>query len=84
MNTENSLKALKMVLKHLNNKSSQFIHHSNRGLRYWANEYQKQLNKNEIVYSMTQNSDSYENAVAERINGILKQEFRIIKYNQKA
>ena len=33
---------------------------------------------------MTQNSDPYENAVAERINGILKQEFRVDKYNQKA
>ena len=33
---------------------------------------------------MTQNSDPYENAVAERVNGILKQEFRIDKYNQKA
>ena len=33
---------------------------------------------------MTQNSDPYENAVAERVNGILKQEFMIDKYNQKA
>lgn len=32
---------------------------------------------------MTQNSDPYENAVAERINGILKQEFMIDNYNQK-
>ena len=32
---------------------------------------------------MTQNSDPYENAVAERINGILKQEFNIDKFNQK-
>jgi transposase InsO family protein len=40
------------------------------------------LNKNEIQPSMTQNSDPYENAVAERINGILKQEFYIDKYNK--
>lgn len=32
---------------------------------------------------MTQNSDTYENAVAEKVNGILKQKFRIDKYNQK-
>ncbi len=36
----------------------------------------------EYYPSMTQNSDPYENAVAERINGILKQEFIIDKYNQ--
>ena len=83
MNTESSLKALKMALKHRNNKSLQLIHHSDRGLQYCADEYQKELYKNKILCSMTQNSDPYENAVAERINGILKQEFRIDKFNQK-
>ncbi len=43
----------------------------------------KILNKNDIQHSMTQNSDPYENAVAERINGILKQEFYIDKYNKE-
>ena len=84
MNTESSLKAFKMALKHRNNKNLPLIHHSDRGIQYCANDYQKQLNKNKILCSMTQNSDPYENAVAERINGILKQEFRIDKYNQKA
>lgn len=56
------------------------IHHSDRGLQYCSNEYQKSLEKNGIQCSMTQNSDPYENAVAERINGILKQEFDIDKY----
>lgn len=83
MNTESSLKALKMALSHRNNKSLPLIHHSDRGIQYCANEYQKQLNKNRIICSMTQNSDPYENAVAERINGILKQEFTIDRYNQK-
>jgi len=84
MNTESSLKALKMAIKCRNNKSLPLIHHSDRGIQYCAAEYQKQLNKNKMVCSMTQNSDPYENAVAERVNGILKQEFRIDKYNQKA
>jgi putative transposase len=84
MNTESSLKAFKMALKHRNNKNLPLIHHSDRGIQYCANDYQKQLNKNKILCSMTQNSDPYENAVAERINGILKQEFRVDKYNQKA
>jgi transposase InsO family protein len=57
------------------------IHHSDEGLQYCANDYQNTLNKNGILPSMTQNSDPYENAVAERINGILKQEFMIDKYN---
>lgn len=84
MDTESSLKALKRALKQRKNKSSPLIHHSDRGLQYCANEYQKELNKNKVLCSMTQNSDPYENAVAERINGILKQEFMIDKYNQKA
>ncbi|HEY6144430.1 MAG TPA: IS3 family transposase [Flavobacterium sp.] len=83
MNTESSLKALKMALKQRRNKSFSLIHHSDRGIQYCANEYQKELNKNKVLCSMTQNSDPYENAVAERINGILKQEFMIDKYNQK-
>lgn len=83
MNTESSIKALKMALKQRKNKNMPLIHHSDRGIQYCANEYQKELNKGKVVCSMTQNSDPYENAVAERINGILKQEFMIDKYNQK-
>jgi len=57
------------------------IHHSDRGLQYCSNEYQRLLKKHQINCSMTQNSDPYENAVAERVNGILKQEFDIDKYD---
>ncbi|MDI5889471.1 IS3 family transposase [Flavobacterium yafengii] len=82
LNTESSLIALKMALKLRKNKTLSLIHHSDRGLQYCANEYQKELDKSKVLCSMTQNSDPYENAVAERINGILKQEFMIDKYNQ--
>jgi len=82
LNTESSLVALRLAVKQRKNKEIPLIHHSDRGLQYCANEYQRILNKNEIQPSMTQNSDPYENAVAERINGILKQEFYIDKYNQ--
>ena len=82
LNTESSLAALRLAIKQRKNKELPLIHHSDRGLQYCANEYQKMLNKNEIKPSMTQNSDPYENAVAERINGILKQEFYIDKYNK--
>ncbi len=82
LNTESSLMALKMAIKQRKNKLQPLIHHSDRGLQYCADDYQQELNKNKIQCSMTQNSDPYENAVAERINGILKQEFMIDKYHQ--
>ena len=82
LNTESSLVALRLAIKQRKNKQMPLIHHSDRGLQYCSNDYQKILNKNDIQPSMTQNSDPYENAVAERINGILKQEFFIDKYNK--
>ena len=82
MNTESSLVALKNAIKQRRNKTLALIHHSDRGIQYCANDYQKLLGKSNIKCSMTQNSDPYENAVAERINGILKQEFDIDKYHQ--
>ncbi len=82
LNTESSLVALKRAIKQRENKKAPLIHHSDRGLQYCSNEYQNELSKHKINPSMTQNSDPYENAVAERINGILKQEFNIDKYNQ--
>ena len=82
LNTESSLVALKLAIKERKHKEVPLIHHSDRGMQYCANEYQKLLSKNDIQPGMTQNSDPYENAVAERINGILKQEFDIDKYNQ--
>jgi putative transposase len=82
MNTESSVRALRMAVRQRKNKKTPLIHHSDRGLQYCANDYQNVLSENGILPSMTQNSDPYENAVAERINGILKQEFMIDKYNQ--
>jgi putative transposase len=51
------------------------IHHSDRGLQYCSTLYTNNLIKNGIDISMTEQSDPYENAVAERVNGILKDEF---------
>jgi transposase InsO family protein len=78
LNPESSLVALRLAIKQRKNKEPPLIHHSDRGLQYCANAYQKILNINEIQPSMTQNSDPYENAVAERINGLLKHEFLLI------
>lgn len=83
LNTDSSLIALKKALKNKKVNLESLIHHSDRGLQYCSNEYQRVLEKHQLKCSMTQNSDPYENAVAERINGILKQEFDIDKYNME-
>jgi transposase InsO family protein len=69
-----TVKALEMALIERKTKN-QFIHHSDRGLQYCNKEYTDLLKKNNILISMTQEYDPYENAVAERVNGILKEEF---------
>jgi transposase InsO family protein len=51
------------------------IHHSDRGSQYCCNEYQMILRTYGIRTSMTDGYDPYSNAIAERVNGILKQEF---------
>ena len=81
LNVAGSLRALEMALKNRKYRNEPIIHHSDRGLQYCSNEYQKLLNKNGISSSMTEQYDPYENAIAERVNGILKQEFDIDKYN---
>ncbi|MGO3810918.1 IS3 family transposase [Mesonia sp.] len=80
LSVQGSLKALDMALKNRYYKEQPLIHHSDRGLQYCSNDYQELLDKNGIKASMTEKYDPYENAVAERINGILKQEFNIAKY----
>jgi len=72
------LRALEVALK--NRKYTQdLIHHSDRGLQYCSADYIEKLKENNIAISMTENGDPYENAIAERINGILKYEFLIIE-----
>ncbi len=51
------------------------VHHSDRGLQYCSREYVEVLDKHGVTISMTEGGDPYENAVAERVNGILKEEF---------
>ncbi|WP_348747839.1 IS3 family transposase [Tenacibaculum sp. 190524A02b] len=81
LNVAGSLRALDMAISNRNYNKEPIIHHSDRGLQYCSNEYQKMLSINNIKPSMTEKYDPYENAIAERINGILKQEFAIDKYD---
>ncbi|VEH20169.1 Integrase core domain [Chryseobacterium nakagawai] len=78
MNAESVAKALKMAIKN-RVTNNLLIHHSDRGLQYCSDLYQKILHKNKIQPSMTDGYDCYQNALAERINGILKQEFLFYK-----
>lgn len=50
------------------------IHHSDRGIQYCSNEYVALLQQHHALISMTQSGDPLENAIAERVNGILKTE----------
>jgi len=77
MRTENNIAALKMALRNRKYSKRKLIHHSDRGFQYCADDYTKLLAKHKIKISMTTKYDPYENAVAERVNGILKGEFLI-------
>lgn len=81
LSTQGCIRALNMAYKKRMFKNELPIHHSDRGIQYCSDEYQYLLRKYNLKCSMTQNSDPYENAVAERINGILKQEFMIDTYH---
>lgn len=67
------LQALKMALK-ANTNIAGLIHHSDRGVQYCCDAYVKLLKDKKINISMTENGDPLENAIAERVNGILKGE----------
>lgn len=67
------LLALEMALRN-NPEREHLIHHSDRGVQYCCDAYIKTLVTQNIKISMTENGDPLENAIAERLNGILKQE----------
>jgi putative transposase len=75
METESMIKALEMACIQKHNPLLKTIHHSDRGLQYCSSEYVEMTRKNNIQLSMTENSDPYENALAERMNRTLKEEF---------
>ena len=68
------LRALMLALR-VARPPAGLIHHSDRGIQYCSNQYVEQLQKYEIKISMTEENHCYENAIAERVNGILKDEF---------
>jgi putative transposase len=77
---EGTIRALRMADKKRMYRQEPLIHHSDRGFQYCSDDYQKLLEKKKIVPSMTETYDPYANAVAERVNGIIKQEFLLEDY----
>lgn len=70
-----TIKALEMALMQASGSLTNLIHHSDRGIQYCCTDYVNLLQDNYIAISMTENGDPLENAIAERINGIMKEEF---------
>ncbi len=71
---DGAIRALQMTIKQCP-KPEEVIHHSDRGIQYCCKEYVEILNRHKMEISMTEQNHCYENAMAERVNGILKQEF---------
>lgn len=70
-----SIAALEMALSGLDELPDNLIHHSDRGIQYCSSGYVNLLQDYGIKISMTENGDPLENAIAERLNGIIKHEY---------
>lgn len=78
MEAVETIEALKMAISGFLNEPDypfQLTHHSDRGMQYCSDMYVRLLKSNNIKISMTENGDPLENAIAERINGIIKEEY---------
>ena len=69
--------ALEMAIQS-RNKDCKLMHHSDRGIQYCSYNYVELLKMNLITIGMTQSGSPYENALAERVNGIIKNEFPVL------
>lgn len=78
LHSEGAVDALVMAASKSKRQQS-LIHHSDRGVQYCCSDYVQMLGHFGINISMTENGDPYENAIAERVNGILKTEFLLSK-----
>ena len=70
-----TIQALKMAIDDNQGSLNNLIHHSDRGIQYCSSGYVSLLQKHKIMISMTENGDPLENPIAERINGIIKNEY---------
>jgi transposase InsO family protein len=75
MEAAQSVKALRMALSARQYHKNALIHHSDRGIQYCSREYVALATGHGLQMSMTENGDPYENALAERMNRTIKEEF---------
>lgn len=76
LSAQGCVNALKMALAN-RCYEDRLIHHSDRGSQYCCKDYVELLQNSNIAISMTQSGDPLENALAERVNGIIKEEFNL-------
>jgi transposase InsO family protein len=79
LETDGPLIALNIAINGLKGKSKKIIHHSDRGIQYCCDEYIKSLQDVHFEISMAEKGNPYENAIAERMNGILKENYNLKK-----
>ena len=77
MDTKFCMQALQIALKLRHFPDRSLMHHSDRGVQYCSGTYTKELIDNNIAISMTENGDPLENALAERMNRIFKDNFAL-------
>ena len=75
LHADATISALQMAIRNAGGDLKGLIHHSDRGCQYCCEKYVKLLQDNGIEISMTQDGDPRDNAIAERVNGILKTEW---------
>lgn len=75
LDADHSRQALEMALQTRIAADQELTHHSDRGLQYCSKEYVQLAEKHNVRMSMTENGDPYENALAERMNRTIKEEF---------
>ncbi|RZL05360.1 MAG: DDE domain-containing protein, partial [Pedobacter sp.] len=77
LSAQGCIGALQMALSKRTTPLLSLIHHSDRGSQYCSKAYVTILKEDKMAISMTQSGSPYDNAIAERVNGILKTEFGI-------
>ena len=77
LEAKHTVQALKMALKQLPKGVKNVYHHSDRGVQYCCDQYIRILKKHKFRISMTESGNPRDNAIAERVNGILKTEWNL-------
>ena len=75
LESSHAVNSLQDTIKNSSKPITGLIHHSDRGIQYCCKDYIKVLDKHQIKVSMTEKGDPLENPIAERVNGILKDEY---------